>query len=398
MSKFSDYVELNPKVSLKKGESVPFISMGDITLGNRWVRPQTTRSAGGSGSKFSPGDILFARITPCLENGKISQYAGEIPGLGSTEFFVLRARKGMADPSYIYYFSQDKKFRSVAEKSMSGASGRQRADISALSEYECNFPTFSIQSRIAEILSAYDELIENNLRRIKVLEEMARSLYREWFVNFRYPGHESISLVGSLVGPIPKDWALKALTECIEVKPSVVVPREGEKPFVPMGCLSNDSMLISDIESRAGSSGSKFQNGDTLFARITPCLENGKTGFVQFLPNEKAVAFGSTEFIVLRSKALTPQYVYCMARSDEFRDVAIKSMTGASGRQRVQESCFGQISITRPPQWLLDKFTSTTEPMFRFIYKLQTQTENLRRTRDMLLPKLLSGQLTISGM
>jgi len=304
----------------------------------------------------------------------------------------------MADPSYIYYFSQDKKFRSVAEKSMSGASGRQRADISALSEYECNFPTFSIQSRIAEILSAYDELIENNLRRIKVLEEMARSLYREWFVNFRYPGHESISLVGSLVGPIPKDWALKALTECIEVKPSVVVPREGEKPFVPMGCLSNDSMLISDIESRAGSSGSKFQNGDTLFARITPCLENGKTGFVQFLPNEKAVAFGSTEFIVLRSKALTPQYVYCMARSDEFRDVAIKSMTGASGRQRVQESCFGQISITRPPQWLLDKFTSTTEPMFRFIYKLQTQTENLRRTRDMLLPKLLSGQLTISGM
>ena len=396
MSKFSDYVELNPRVSLYRGLEVPFVSMGDIAPGNRWVRPQEMRQAIGSGSKFCPGDTLFARITPCLENGKISQYAGNSPGMGSTEFFVLRAREGIADPSYIYYFSQYNEFRSVAEKSMRGASGRQRADISALSEYECEFPDFAIQRRVSEMLSAYDKLIENNQRRIRVLEEMARSLYREWFVHFRYPGHEDIPLVDSHLGPIPKGWEEKSLTECVEIKPRVIVPREGEKPFVPMGCLSNDSMLISNIESRVGNSGSKFQNGDTLFARITPCLENGKTGFVQFLPDDDAVAFGSTEFIVLRSKTLTPQYVYCMARSDAFRDLAIKSMTGASGRQRVQESCFNQISIAPPPQWLLDKYASATEPMFSFIYKLQTQIENLRCARDLLLPKLLSGDMEVT--
>ena len=116
-------------------------------------------------------------------------------------------------------------------------------------------------------------------------------------------------------------------------------------------------MLITDIETRTGNSGSKFQNGDTLFARITPCLENGKTGFVQFLPNEKAVGCGSTEFIVLRSRTLTPEFVYCLARSEEFRGNAIKSMTGASGRQRVQGRCFDRFLIAEPPRTLLDRFS-----------------------------------------
>ncbi len=124
-------------------------------------------------------------------------------------------------------------------------------------------------------------------------------------------------------------WEIKRMPECVDINPRVAVPRDGEKPFLPMGSLSTDSMIINSIESRTGNSGAKFQNGDTLFARITPCLENGKTGFVQFLPDAEAVAFGSTEFIVLRSQTLTPEFVYCLARSDEFRANAIKSMTGA---------------------------------------------------------------------
>ena len=148
---------------------------------------------------------------------------------------------------------------------------------------------------------------------------MARGLYREWFVHFRFPGHESVPLVDSSLGQIPQGWEMKRVTDAVKVSPGVVVPRDREKPFVPMGCLSNDSMLIADIESRDGNSGAKFQNGDTLFARITPCIENGKTGYVQFLPEANAVAFGSTEFIVLRSVSLTPEFVYCLARSDEFQ-------------------------------------------------------------------------------
>ena len=292
----SDYVELNPRVPLVRSETVPFITMDVVTPGNRWVRPEEERPATGSGSKFSPGDTLFARITPCLENGKIAQYAGERSGMGSTEFFVLRARVNISDPAFVFYFSQNRYLRASAEKSMSGASGRQRADISALREFGCEFPPLPVQRRIAGILSAYDELMENSQRRIRILEAMARALYREWFVHFRFPGHEKHPRVASALGDIPRGWEVKRVPDCVDISPRVAVPRDGEKPFVPMGCLSNDSMLITDIESRSGNSGAKFQNGDTLFARITPCLENGKTGFVQFLPEPQAVGFGSDWF------------------------------------------------------------------------------------------------------
>ncbi len=261
-----------------------------------------------------------------------------------------------------------------------------------------DLPPLPVQRRIAGILAAYDDLIENNQRRIAILERMARALYREWFVHFRYPGHESVPLVDSPLGQIPQGWEVRKLPECVHINPRITVPREGEKAFVPMGCLSNNSMLISDIESRAGNSGAKFQNGDTLVARITPCLENGKTGFVQFLPGANAVAFGSTEFIVLRSRTLTAEFVYCLARSDEFRGVAIKSMSGATGRQRVQEQCFADLLIAQPPRTLLERFSGIVAPSFRLIYELHLQTQNLRRTRDLLLPRLLSGQLDVGEL
>jgi type I restriction enzyme S subunit len=124
-------------------------------------------------------------------------------------------------------------------------------------------------------------------------------------------------------------------------------------------------------------------------------LENGKTGFVQFLPDDKAVAFGSTEFIVLRSRTLTPEFVYLLARSDEFRGNAIKSMSGATGRQRVQERCFDDFKIAHPPRALLDRFSGIVAPSFRMIQKLHLQTQNLRQTRDLLLPRLLSGRIYI---
>lgn len=258
-------------------------------------------------------------------------------------------------------------------------------------------PPLPVQRRIAGILSAYDELIENSQRRIRILEAMARALYREWFVEFRFTGHEHVRMVSSPLGLIPEGWEVRPLPDCVYINPRVVVSRDGEKPFVPMGCLSNDSMLITDVESREGNSGAKFQNGDTLFARITPCLENGKTGFVQFLPDADAVACGSTEFIVLRSRTLTPEFVYCLARSDGFRGVAIKSMSGATGRQRVQERCFEDLRVPQPPRDLLDRFSAVVSPSFRLIHKLQLKVANLRRTRDLLLPRLLSGQIEVEA-
>jgi type I restriction enzyme S subunit len=259
------------------------------------------------------------------------------------------------------------------------------------------WPSVPLQRRIAGLLSAYDDLIENNQRRIQLLEEMARAIYREWFVEFRFPGHERVRLVKSRLRMIPDGWQLRTMPECVGINPRTVIPRAGLKPFVPMGCLSNGSMLITDIESRESSNGSKFQNGDTLFARITPCLENGKTGFVQFLPDTKAVACGSTEFIVLRSRTLTPEFVYLLARSDALRSVAIKSMSGASGRQRVREQCFDTFLIAEPPRDLLERFSGVVAPAFKLIQTLHQQSDVLRATRDLLLPRLLSDQITLDA-
>ena len=149
------------------------------------------------------------------------------------------------------------------------------------------------------------------------------------------------------------------------------------------------------MEAREGNSGSKFKNGDTLFARITPCLENGKTGFVQFLPTDDTVACGSTEFIVLRSRTVCPEYVYLMARSSEFRDNAIKSMSGATGRQRVQEACFNRFFIAQPDNDTLVRFKGIVGPMFRLIHSLSSRNLNLRTARDFLLPKLISGRISV---
>jgi len=325
----------------------------------------------------------------CLTNPKF------LPARVNQHVAIVRVRPDVADARFVLYCINSLHFKSRLLALAQGGATREALTKTTIEDFEVCQPPLPVQRRIAGILSAYDELMENSQRRIRLLEAMARALYREWFVHFRFPGHEMHPRVASPLGDIPQGWEVKRVPECVDISPRVAVPREGEKPFVPMGCLSNDSMLISDIEARAGNSGAKFQNGDTLFARITPCLENGKTGFVQFLPDAQAVGFGSTEFIVLRSRALTPEFVYLLARSDEFRGVAIKSMSGATGRQRVQEQCFDDFQIVQPPPALLDRFSAIVAPSFRLIYKLHLQIQNLRRTRDLLLSRLLSGQVQI---
>ncbi|UZR27864.1 restriction endonuclease subunit S [Methylococcus mesophilus] len=336
-------------------------------------------------------DIILTREAPLGDVGKIR--TDDRVFLGQ-RLYHFRPDPQKLDADFLLYSLLGDDLQGQIKGFGSGATV-EHMRLQDIPSLEVNVPPLPVQKRIAGILSAYDELIENCQRRIKILETMARALYREWFVHFRFPGYENYPPVASSLGEIPQGWEVKTLPECVKINPRVAIPREGVKPFVPMSCLSNDSMLVTDFETREGNSGSKFQNGDTLFARITPCLENGKTGFVQFLPDSKAVAFGSTEFIVLRSRTLTPELVYLLARSDEFRNVAIKSMTGASGRQRVQEQCFHEYLVMQPPDALLDHFSAIVAPSFRLIHRLQLQIQNLRSTRDLLLPRLLSGQVEL---
>ncbi len=196
----------------------------------------------------------------------------------------------------------------------------------------------------------------------------------------------------------PRGWEIVSASSAMDINPRTTLAREGDKPYIGMSYLSENSMVIKGNEYRSGNSGTKFKNSDTLFARITPSLENGKTGYVQFLDDENPIGFGSTEFIVLRSKTLTPEYVYCLARSENFRANAIKSMTGATGRQRVQNSCFDNYFFAQPSEDALKQFTNIVRPMFELINSLHRKNLNLRQQRDLLLPKLISGKLNISKM
>jgi type I restriction enzyme S subunit len=311
---------------------------------------------------------------------------------------ILRGKKGLANTDFIKHW--------LLQANISGyitGAAQPKLNQANLCRIKLALPSIETQSAIAEKLSNYDDLIENNNRRIVILEDMAQSLYREWFVHFRYPGHKdnldtegNPKLVDSPLGQIPEGWEVKTAAEAIMINPRTKLAKDGEKPFVGMSGLSESSMVINDIIEKSGNSGAKFINGDTLFARITPCLQNGKTGYVQFLNEEQPVGFGSTEFIVLRkSEELSSEYIYLLSRSNNFREHAIKSMTGATGRQRVHPESFASYYLAVPPKDLMTEFTKLAKPMFKSIYNLSLRNENLKQQRDMLLPKLISGQIEL---
>ncbi len=341
------------------------------------------------------GDIVFSY------EATLNRYA-VIPrgfrGCLGRRMALIRPDESKACGRFLHFYFFGPEWRKVIARNTLVGSTVDRIPIAKFPDFPVTLPPLVTQRKIAAILSAYDDLIENNLRRIKILEAMAQNLYREWFVKFRFPGHQHARFVDSPLGPIPEGWEVKMAPEAVEIRPNVPVPRVQEIAFIPMSSLSENSMLIGEIETRSKASGARFQNGDTLFARITPCLENGKTGFVQFLPDDKSVGCGSTEFIVLRSRTLCPEYVYLMARSDDFRDNAIKSMSGASGRQRVQDRCFERFLLAQPSRDILETFRGITEPTFRLLHQLNRKSAILRQTRDLLLPKLISGELDVSEL
>jgi type I restriction enzyme S subunit len=374
--------------------------LGDVlTLKRGYDLPQRKRRPGSIPIVSSSGITGFHNETKVKAPGVVT---GRYGTLGEVfyidqDFWPLNTTLYVKDfkgnnPRFISYF-----LRTLGFESQSAAAAVPGVNRNVLHRLSVKVPSVPTQRKIAVILSAYDDLIENNTRRIAILEDMAQALYREWFVHFRFPGHEGIRMVESELGHVPEGWEVCRFSDVVRINPSINVDKEEEKPYVEMAGLSTNSMAIESKETRTGRSGSKFQDGDTLFPRITPSVENGKGGFVQFLPDGK-VGLGSTEFIVLRSIELCPEYVYLLSRTYDFRENAIKSMIGASGRQRVQNECFDNYWLAKPPEQILNMFSEIVSPSFRIIQVLTDKNANLRRTRDLLLPRLISGELDVSGL
>ncbi len=248
------------------------------------------------------------------------------------------------------------------------------------------------QEEVVRILASYDNLIETNRRRIALLEQAARLLYEEWFVRLRFPRHEHVKVKDG----VPDGWERRMVPEIVWINPPEPTRKGDVISYLPMAALSESGMTVNihQLECRDAGTSVKFRNHDTLLARITPCLENGKTAYVNFL-NDGEVACGSTEFIVLRGMQVSSYFTYCLARTYDFREHAIKSMVGSSGRQRVQVSCFDEFALGKPPESLLDLFDESAAPCFGEIENLMKQNVVLARARDLLLPRLMNGEIAV---
>lgn len=303
---------------------------------------------------------------------------------------IIKPDKQKVLPRYLYYQLQNCVPQFI---NSSNGSAQKNLLLSTMRTFQIEIEeNCEKQEKIANTLFAYDDLIENNQRQIKLLEEAAQRLYKEWFVDLRFPGHENTKIVDG----VPEGWNWCKLEDAIQFDPKVTLTKERMKQFIPMSALSTSSMVLdeSQFTETTSNSGSKFQNGDTLLARITPCLENGKTAYVSGLKSSEG-AVGSTEYIVMRAKTINAYMVYLLARTDDFRQSAINSMSGSYGRQRVKSDKLKMLDYLHPTSELVEKFENVEEPIFEKIYRLSKQMQQAKQARDLLLPKLMSGEVEV---
>lgn len=267
--------------------------------------------------------------------------------------------------------------------------------------------------RVGQFVQTLDDKIEQNRRTGRKLEALARAVFKAWFVDFEpvkakaagataFPGMPAATfaalptrLVDSELGPVPEGWAVKPVSEAFEVNPTRRLTKGSIAAYLDMKNMPTSGHAPEAWERRAVGSGMKFTNGDTLVARITPCLENGKTAFVDFLEADE-VAWGSTEYIVLRPKPpLPPIFAYCLARTESFREFAIQNMSGTSGRQRVAAAAMDHYRLAVPVEIVAQSFGNWVVPLFNCVRAGMNESRKLTTLRDYLLPRLLSGRVRV---
>ena len=234
------------------------------------------------------------------------------------------------------------------------------------------------QKAIAAVLSSLDDKIDLLRRQNQTLEAMAETLFRQWFVE----GAEA-------------DWEEGVISDLVEFNPQRKLVKGTIAPYLDMASLSTNTFNPEGWRAREFSSGTKFMNGDTLLARITPCLENGKTAYVTILDKDQ-VGWGSTEFIVMRPKGeLHPFFAYALARNSDFREFAEGCLAGSSGRQRVETSHLMSYRIKIPAKDIVRNFNAVAESIAPKLHANAAQIQTLEQLRDSLLPKLMSGEVRV---
>ena len=396
---FSELVEFPPKVSLEKDELYDNIPMDVVDGGIKYVQEINQRVYSGGGAKFGNGDIIFARITPCLENGKIAKVKGleKGVGFGSTEFFVFRAKENISDPDFIYYLAKTDLVRQPAIKSMVGASGRQRADKGVVEQIKVPNIPLPTQRKIASILSAYDDLIENNLKRIKLLEEKAQLHYKELMQEMSYSKTKREDYIKDcLAFYIGGGWGEEDYKEGF-TEPAFVI-RGTDIPDTRGGNVSGIPLRFhkaSNLESR------KMQVGDIVFEISNGQINNiGRTVLIskrllgQF---DQPVMCASFAKLIRVNEKVSPEFFYLYLNEGQENGLLYqyKSNSANGINNFAFETFIDEVKITIPKESELRAFTEKVKPIFTLISTLGEQNSKLREARDILLPKLMNGQIEV---
>ena len=355
-------------------------------------------------SRFKKGDVLFGKLRPYFR--KVIR--APFDGICSTDIWVVRPEPGI-DAGYLFYLMAN---RQVVDFATQGSIGTKmpRAKWDHVSRYPIKLPPLSEQRGIAHILGTLDDKIELNRRMNGTLEEMARAIFKDWFVDFgpvraKMEGRDAYlpeeiwrlfpdRLVESELGEVPEGWGVKRLGEVCEINPRRSLKKGAVAPYLAMSNMPTKGHSPVNVVDRPFGSGMRYKNGDTLVARITPCLENGKTAYVDFL-NDGQIGWGSTEYIVMRPDPPIPTwFAYCLARGGDFRDFAVHNMSGTSGRQRVSGDAISSYRLAVPVELgIPEAFGRLVEQLFVQAFQNSRQSRTLVDHRDAMLPRLVSGKV-----
>lgn len=287
--------------------------------------------------------------------------------------FYTKPNKSLVNAKFLYY-----QLSQIDFNALNVGSAVPSLTVSVLDDVLIDLPGLPEQNAIATVLSSLDDKIDLLLRQNKTLEAMAETLFKQWFVV-----------------EAREDSEIGKISDLVEFNPVRQLSKGTIAPYLEMAALSTQVSHPSYWYDREFSSGTKFINGDTLLARITPCLENGKSAYVSFLKDNQ-VGWGSTEYIVMRSKlGLHPFFTYALAKNLEFRDYAEGCLSGSSGRQRVEINHLKSYEIIIPSKHVIDKFNEIIAPIVPKLHNNFIQIKTLETLRDNLLPKLMSGEVRV---
>jgi type I restriction enzyme S subunit len=378
------------------GDKYPFITPSDLDFVSRTEQTERFLSEKGKEevrTRLLPANaVCFTSIGATI--GKMCMTSRL--SVTNQQINSIIVDKTKHDPRFVYYLLRHN-IESI--KSLAGGAATPIVSKSKFAQAQVIVPPLPTQRKIAAILSAYDDLIENNARRIAILEEMAQLLYREWFVHFRFPGHEDVALVDSELGAIPEEWEVKKFSELAKKRHNRITPSEFEtEVFSYHSFPTFDDNKLPKLELGADIGSAKYivHKGSVLLSRLNPRISR------VWLPhlNSEHRAIASTEFVVLLPKPpITRAYLYNLGRSTDFRSRFVGLTGGTStSHQRVNHRDLLNMKVIYPSPDLIEAFSDITTPMLKLSNTLRLRNITIRHTRDLLLPRLVSGELDVSNL